>query len=216
MAATWPFVRSWLPPAPARIIDLGCGSEGGLVPRLRASGYDAIGIDPEAPADTVYQRAEFESASLPEQLEAVIASTSLHHVADPGHVIDRITSTLTPGGRLIVVEWAWENFDQQTADWCFTRLGSDDEAGWLHHRRDGWLASGLQWPNYLRDWAERERLHRGAELVRLLNERLQREFLENGPYFFPDLADTTAEDEQAAIDAGVIKATRIDWAGVRR
>jgi SAM-dependent methyltransferase len=216
MAATWPFVHSWLPPAPARIIDLGCGSEGGLVPRLRASGYDAIGIDPEAPADTVYQRAEFESASLPEQLEAVIASTSLHHVADPGHVIDRITSTLTPGGRLIVVEWAWENFDQQTADWCFTRLGSDDEAGWLHHRRDGWLASGLQWPNYLRDWAERERLHRGAELVRLLNERLQREFLENGPYFFPDLADTTAGDEQAAIDAGVIKATRIDWAGVRR
>jgi SAM-dependent methyltransferase len=205
-----------LPPAPAHVIDLGCGSGGGFVPSLRANGYDALGVDPQAPAGAHYQRAEFESASLPERFEAVIASTSLHHVADPGHVIDRITTTLTPGGRLVVVEWAWEALDEQTADWCFTRLGSDDEAGWLHHRRDEWLASGLQWPDYLRDWAERERLHRGAELVRLLNERLQCEFLEHSPYFFPDLADTTAADEQAAIDAGQIRATRIDWVGARR
>jgi SAM-dependent methyltransferase len=186
------------------------------VPSLRANGYDAIGIDPQAPAGAHYQRAEFECASLPEQLEAVVASTSLHHLADPAHVIDRITTTLTRGGRLVVVEWAWEKFDEETADWCFTRLGPDDEVGWLHHRREEWLASGLQWPNYLRDWAERERLHRGDELVRLLDERLQREFLEDGPYLFPDLADTSAGDEQAAIDAGAIKATRIDWAGSRR
>jgi len=186
------------------------------VPILRANGYDAIGIDPQAPEGTYYQRTEFEFASLPEEVEAVVASTSLHHVADLGHVIDQITTTLTRGGRLVVVEWDWEKFDKETADWCFTRLGSDDEAGWLHRRRDEWLGSGLQWPSYLRDWAERERLHRGAELVQLLNERLQREFLEHGPYFFPDLSDTTAEDEQAAIDAGVIRATRVDWAGVRR
>jgi SAM-dependent methyltransferase len=186
------------------------------VPSLRANGYDASGVDPQAPAGADYHRAEFECASLPEQLEAVVASTSLHHVADPTRVIDRITTSLTRGGRLVVVEWAWEKFDEGTADWCFTRLGPDDEAGWLHHRRDEWLASGLQWPSYLRDWAERERLHRGDALVRLLNERLQCESHENSPYFFPDLADTTAADEQAAIDAGVIKATRIDWVGATR
>jgi hypothetical protein len=67
-----------------------------------------------------------------------------------------------------------------------------------------------------RFWAERERLHRGDELVWLLDERLERESLENGPYFFSDLADATAGDEQAAIDAGAIKATRIDRAGSRR
>jgi SAM-dependent methyltransferase len=185
------------------------------VPSLRANGYDALGVDPQAPAGADYQRAEFECALLPEQVEAVVASTSLHHVANPADVIDRITTTLTRGGRLVVVEWAWEKFDGGTADWCFTRLGPEDETGWLHRRRNEWLESGLQWPNYLRDWAEREGLHRGAELVRLLNERLQCEFLEHSPYFFPDLADTTEADEQAAIDAGVIKATRIDWAGSR-
>jgi SAM-dependent methyltransferase len=198
------------------VVDLGCGSEGGFVPRLRANGYDAIGIDPQAPTGAHYQRVEFESASLPEQLEGVVASTSLHHVADPAQVIDQISSLLSRGGRVVVVEWAWEEFDGETAAWCFRRLGPDDEAGWLHRRRDEWLASGLKWPNYLRDWAKRERVHRGDDLVRLLDERLERKFLGNGPYFFPDLADTTDADEQAAIEAGVIKATRIDWAGSRQ
>ena len=215
-AATWPFVRVWLPSAPARVVDLGCGSGGGFVPILRAGGYDAIGIDPEAPAEVHYQRIEFERAELPEQLEAIVASTSLHHVSDPAEVIDRITSALTSGGRVVVVEWAWEKFDKQTAEWCFTRLGPDDEAGWLHRRRDEWLASDLPWPTYIRDWVEREGLHRGDELVRLLDERLERELLEDGPYFFPDLADTTDSDEQAAIDSGEINATRIDWVGTRR
>jgi SAM-dependent methyltransferase len=186
------------------------------VPSLRANGYDAIGIDPQAPAEPHFQRTEFECASLPEQFEAVIASTSLHHVAEPAPVIDRITSTLASGGTLVVVEWAWEKFDEETANWCFARLGPDDEPGWLHRRRDEWQASGLQWPNYLRDWARREHLHRGDEIVRLLDDRLEHRFLAHGPYFFPDLADTTEADEQAAIDAGVIKATRIDWAGSRR
>lgn len=216
LATLWPLVRSRLPAPPARVLDLGCGPLGGFVPFLHSNGYQAIGVDPNAPNTRAYHRVEFEHLELPKRVDAVIASTSLHHVADPAAVIDRLATTLGDDGKLVVVEWAWETFDEETAAWCFARLGSDDEAGWLHHLRDEWLASGVQWPSYLRDWAEREGLHRGADLVRLLNKRLQHEFLESGPYFFPDLADTTAQDEQAAIDAGVIKATRVDWVGVRR
>src|SRR5919201_5461220 len=196
IAGTWPFVRSWLPAAPARVVDLGCGSAGGFVPILRANGYDAIGIAPQAPAAEHYQRTEFERAELPEPLEAIVASTSLHHVSDPAGVIDRIAGALTSGGVLVVVEWASEKFDEQTAQWCFSRLRPDDEGGWLRRLRDEWSASGLEWPKYLRDWAEREGLHRGDELVRLLDERLERKHLEDGPYFFPDLAGTTGADEQ--------------------
>jgi hypothetical protein len=61
---------------------VGCGSPGGFVPMLRADGYDA-GIDPQAPDDAHYQPIEFERAEPPHQVDAVIASTSLHHVADP-------------------------------------------------------------------------------------------------------------------------------------
>ena len=50
---------------------------------LRADGYDAVGIDPQAPDDAHYQPIEFERAELPHQIDAVIGSTSLHHVAHP-------------------------------------------------------------------------------------------------------------------------------------
>jgi SAM-dependent methyltransferase len=148
LATLWPLVHSRLPAPPACVLDLGCGPLGGFVPFLHSNGYQAIGVDPNAPDTPDYHRVEFEHLELPQRVDAVIASTSLHHVADPAAVIDRLATTLGDDGRLVVVEWAWETFDEETAAWCFARLGSDDEAGWLHHRRDEWLASGLQWPSY--------------------------------------------------------------------
>jgi 2-polyprenyl-3-methyl-5-hydroxy-6-metoxy-1,4-benzoquinol methylase len=38
-----------LPAPPARVLEIGCGPLGGFVPMLRASGYDATGVDPRAP-----------------------------------------------------------------------------------------------------------------------------------------------------------------------
>jgi hypothetical protein len=59
-------------------------------------------------------------------------------------------------------------------------------------------------------------VHTGESLVRLLDERLERQHLAHGPYFFADLVETTAADEQQAIDAGEIQAGRIDWIGRSR
>lgn len=216
LMGVWPFVRTHLPPAPARVVDVGCGPLGGFVPLLRADGYDAVGIDPHAPDEAHYQRIEFERAELPRRVDAIVASTSLHHVANPADVIDRIVGALTDRGAVVVAEWAWERFDEPTAEWCFERLGRDGEAGWLHRRRDEWLASGQEWADYLRNWADREGLHPGNVLIRLLDERLQRELLACGPYFFRELADTTETDERAAIDAGQIRPNRIDYVGTRR
>ena len=36
-----------------------------------------------------------------------------------------------------------------------------------------------------------------------------------GPYFFADLAGTSDADERAAVDAGRIRATRIDYVGTK-
>jgi len=114
----------------------------------------------------------------------------------------------------VVIEWASEEFDQETAEWCFGRLGPDDEAGWLHRRRDEWLASSLEWSSYLHDWLQRDGLHAGKALVRLLDEQFHRRLVARGPYFFPDLAGTSEAEERAAIDAGQIRANRIDYVGV--
>jgi SAM-dependent methyltransferase len=214
LATIWPLVRAHLPPSPARVVDVGCGTLGGFVPILRAEGYDAVGIDPEAPDEPHYRQVEFESAVLPEPVDAAVASVSLHHVVDPARVIDRLVNSLASGGAVVVIEWASEDFDEQTAQWCFERLSRNDE-GWLGQCRNDWLASGNEWASYLRGWTEREALHAGRKLVRLLDERLERRHLGRGPYFFADLPETTEVDEQAAIDTGEIRPNRIDYVGVR-
>lgn len=122
--ALWPFVRSWLPTAPARVVEIGCGSLGGFVPRL-------------------------------------------------------------------------------------------EQAGWLHGQRAEWRESGLAWEDWLRSWAQAEKLHTGQDILNRLGERFDRETLSYGPYFFADLAATSEADEQAAIDAGLIQANRILYAGRR-
>ncbi len=211
LAAIWPIVHARLPAPPARVIELGCGPLGGFVPGLRSSGYDAVGVDPQAPQGAGYHRVEFEQAELPAEADAIVASTSLHHVADPAEVLDRVAATLAPGGTLVVVEWAWEDFDEPTAEWCFSRLGSQE--GWLRRRRGGWLGSGEPWSAYLRAWAREERLHSAKTLLGLLDERFECQELSRGPYLFADLASTSAEDEQGAIDAGEIRAMRVDYVG---
>jgi SAM-dependent methyltransferase len=213
IAAMWPRVHDRLPEPPARIIDLGCGAAGGFVPKLLVAGYDAIGIDPEAPDGRHYLRTTFESADVPEPVDAIVASTSLHHVENPSAVIDRIAPTLIRRGTVVVIEWASEKFDTKTAEWCFDRLATEEDDGWLHRIRHAWLASGADWPIFIHDWAREEGLHRGEELVRLLDERFERRLLADGPYFFADLTDTTEAEEQAAIDAGLVTPTRIDYVG---
>ncbi len=219
LAETWPFVDAALPPAPAAALEIGCGPLGGFVPALLGTGYDAVGIDPEAPDAPRFQRCQFEDYQLARPVDAIIACTSLHHVADLDEVLDRIAAALVPGGTLVVVEWASELFDEATAGWCFARVGApghDAEPGWLHRRHSEYLASGQSWDAYCRSFVEEERLHAGEQILRGLDARFDRLSCAYGPYFFADLADTSAASEQAAIDAGQIQATCIRYTGRRR
>jgi SAM-dependent methyltransferase len=216
-AAVWPFVRAELPSAPARVLELGCGQLGGFVPAMLDGGYDAVGVDPEAPAGPGYHRVEFERHQPPEPVDCVVACTSLHHVADLDEVLDRVAAALVPGGALVVVEWAWERFDEATARWCFARLGPPpgpgDEPGWLRQARDEWAASGQPWDAYFRAWANGHGLHPGQRIVDGLDARFERRRYGSGPYFFADLDGTSEADEQAAIDTGRIRAPGIRYAG---
>jgi SAM-dependent methyltransferase len=212
LEATWPVVHALLPAPPARVLELGCGPLGGFVPRLRESGYDAVGVDPNAPEEAGYHRVRFEEAELPEGADALVASASLHHVVDPAGVLDMVAAALAPGGAVVVVEWAWEDLDEATAEWGFGRLGPEE--GWLRRRQEGWLESGQPWSAYFQGWAQEEGLHPAGTLLALLDERFERRELARGPYLFADLAETSPEDEQRAIDAGEIRATRVVYAGL--
>jgi SAM-dependent methyltransferase len=217
LATMWPVVRARLPGPPADVLEIGCGPLGGFVPMLGKDGYGASGIDPEAPAGPGYHQMEFERYDPPSSVDAVVASTSLHHVADVGEVLDLVVAALAPGGVLVVLEWARERFDEATARWCFDRLQEPEgEHGWLHERRAQWQESGQPWETYCRSWAEGEGLHTGRDILAQLDARFDCHELTYGPYLFPDMAGITEHDEQAAIDAGHIQATRIQYVGTRR
>ena len=214
LAEAWRFVGAHIPSDPVqRVVEVGCGPFGGFVPMLRGRGHDAIGIDPNAPDGPNYARVEFERYVPPHPVDVVVASTSLHHVADVDEALDKIRDTLTPTGLVIVVEWAWERIDEATARWCFDRLDPNAEPGWLHGKRDGWRESGLRWPDYIREWAAGHGLHPSEQIRLGLDARFHRAVAAAGPYYFPELADTTASDEQRAIDAGFIRAGATYYVG---
>ena len=215
LAATWPFVRGQLPPPPARVIELGCGPVGGHIPALIRAGYDATGVDPEAPEGPAYVRATFEEYRPDDPADAVVASLSLHHVDDPAVVVGQIAERLVPDGALVVVEWISEDFDEATAQWCFRhQLRDQAEPGaWLGEIHTGWVASGLGWDAYFRARLDEHGLHPAAAVRRALDARFAVTHLSTGPYYFPDLPDTDVTAEQAAIDAGQIKAGCLRYAG---
>ena len=218
LGAVWPFVRGQLPPAPATVLEVGCGTLGGFVPALLDAGYHAVGVDPDAPEGPAYRQIEFERYEPPQPVDCAVASLSLHHVADLKEVLDRLAALLVPGGVLLVVEWAWEQFDEATARWCFARLAPPDpgkEPGWLHKHKERWTASGQPWDDYLRAWATEERLHPGEAIVQGLDARFDRQFSVEAPYFFTELADASEPEEQAAIDAGLIQPGGIRYAATQ-
>jgi SAM-dependent methyltransferase len=215
LAATWPFVRDNLPAPPGRVLEVGCGALGGFVPRMRELGYEAIGVDPEAPEGPEYRQMGFEHYRFPEPFDAVVACTSLHHVADLDVALDRMESALTANGTVVVVEWAHERFDEASARWCFDRATKDGD-GWLQHHRAHWRESGQRWEQYFREWTNVEGLHPGSDILRGLQARFDTVIASEGPYFFVELDGVSFEDEQSAIDAGTIQANGLRYVGTVR
>jgi SAM-dependent methyltransferase len=220
LAAMWPFVRGQLPGPPAAVIELGCGEAGGHVPALLDAGYQAVGIDPEAPAGDSYLAIPFEQYRPGQPVDAVLASLSLHHVANPGEVLDQVAGLLRPGGTLVVIEWGWDTLDEATARWCFgQRLrdaadkGDEEHGTWLGHLREQWLDSGQPWPDFIRGWAQGHGLHPMTAIEAALAGRFTAIHYSRGPYYFTELADTGPDGEQAAIDAGQIRAGCLRYAG---
>ncbi len=219
LATALAFVQPHLPAPPARVLEIGCGSRGGFVPTLNAAGYQALGVDPEAPEGPEFRQVPIEEYEPDEPVHAVIASASLHHVADLAKVRERIEQALLPGGTLVVLEWAWERMDAATARWCFARVGlpeDEEHPGWLHWQREQWMESGQPWEQYLHAWAAEDGMHPGEQVIAALDAGFDRRLYEFGPHFHPHLAEMTEADELAAIEDGNIQATGIRYVAIRR
>jgi len=109
-----------LPPAPARVADLGCGS-GSLSVLLAEEGYDVSGLDlsgrmlelARAKAERAEVAVSFAQGDAAEPgLEAgafdvVMCRHVLWAMPDPSAALERWVGLLRPGGRLLLVEGRW-------------------------------------------------------------------------------------------------------------
>jgi SAM-dependent methyltransferase len=202
------FVLNQLPPPPRRVLEIGCGPEGGLVPALAAAGYDALGVDPEAPAGERFVRGTFQSLepsnSLLQGWDAVVAGRVLHHVRPLAESLDRL-ARLAP--LLYVDEFAWELIDASAQAWYEERHRRLAEAG---HAPPG--------PPALDPWRARHPdLHRHDVLLDALRGRYEERALEWVPYLHRWLGDPAAEElEREQVAAGAFRAIGWRWAGAAR
>ena len=112
----WDFILRWLPARPARVLDIGCG-DGTSTRRLIREGYDATGLDPEAPREEGYLRDTLEEFRSKATFDAAVAVRSLHHLDDQVRALDNLQSLLRPAGRLVAFEFAVEHFDDDARRW---------------------------------------------------------------------------------------------------
>jgi hypothetical protein len=93
------------------------------------------------------------------------------------------------------------------------RMG--EPGGWLGRLHYQWAESGLCWESFVRGWLDEHGLHPASVIRRELDARFAATHLSTGPYYFADLLDVDAPAEQAAIEAGQLKAGCLRYAGRR-
>jgi SAM-dependent methyltransferase len=200
------FVREQVGPPPARLLELGCGN-GELALALDAAGYEVVAVDPVAPEGPIFRRARFEELDEPGPFDAVVASSSLHHVEDLGAVLDKVRSLLRPEGVVVVAEFAWEKLDEPTAEWYYGQLRA------LGAALDRDVPPSLE--AVRAEWqAEHEGLHTGEALVRELDARFERRLFAPEPYLYRELGGPMTEElERMLVEADAIRPLGFRYVG---
>ena len=198
------FVTAQLPPAPSRVLEVGCG-DGRLAWTLHDLGHRVVAIDPAAPEGPIFQAVSLEEFADPGRFDAVVASRALHHIHDLAGALSKLQRLLVPGGRLIVVEHAFERLDERTAGW------------YLKKRR----AQGPHAPSSLQAClAEWEADHAGLHSSTAMRRELERRFTERWfawtPTLYLELGEELEQEERSLIAADSIQATGFLYVGEPR
>jgi SAM-dependent methyltransferase len=204
------FVREQLPPAPASILEVGCGG-GELARELEAVGYDVVAIDPEAPSGPIFRAVKLEDFDGSAPFDAVVASLSLHHIDDLGAAVDKIAGLLDSGGLLVLSEWDRERFQGATARWYFHQRQALAAVG----REDAEIEPSFEewWP----EWQERRSdVHPYAAMRPELDRRFSERLFEWVPYLYGYRLGGEVEPlERALIATGEIEAVGFRYVGTR-
>ncbi len=198
MAAFVEFVRAQLPPAPARVLEVGCGERGGITPDLVEAGYDVLAVDPRAPDGPRYRQIRLEELAEPDGFDAVVGSRVLHHMSPLDAVVAKL-ARLAP--LLVLDEFAHDRIDDRARDW-------------YHGQYRAIVASGREPPGPpdLIGWREE---HPGLQPFDAMRSALDAHFEERvfewRPYLYRWLGGVTTE----SLEAGLVEARALPAIGFR-
>jgi hypothetical protein len=196
------YALSQLPRPPARVLEIGCGEDGGITPALVAAGYDTHAVDPRAPSGDRYRRLRFQDLA-DEVYDAIVAERVLHHVHPLEESLDKLVA-LAP--LLVLDEFAWNRIDESTREWYEERHRA--------LRSNGKQPGG---PPDLEAWRGKwTDLHPAAVLRSALVERYEERVYEPRQYLYRWLGEDTEELEAELVAAGMIQPVGFRWVGVRR
>jgi hypothetical protein len=184
------------------VLEVGCGSEGGLVETLTAAGYDVLGVDPHAPEGPHFLQARFED--MDGAYDAVVAGRMLHHVNPLDEGIAKLAG-LAP--LLVVDEFARERVDAGARDWYEGQ-----------HRMLVAAGANPPGPPDLGAWAMRHPdLHSPETLLAALRAHYDERALEWVPYLHRWLdGPSSFALESTLVSAGAIPAIGYRWVGTAR
>ena len=195
------FVLAQLPAAPLRVLEVGCGREGGVALALAEAGYEVLAIDPAAPDGPLYRQTTLEELDDPGPFGAVVAGRVLHHVDPLGPALDKLVD-LAP--LLVLDEFAWNHMDAPTVDWYESQ-----------HRL--LVAAGREpkGPPNLGEWRLRHSdLHPYETLRAELDARYEERHFDWRPYLYRWLEGPASEGlEEGLIAAGAIRPIGFRYVG---
>jgi SAM-dependent methyltransferase len=197
------FVRSTLPPAPARVLEIGAG-RGELAAALREAGYDVVAVDPAADGAPGVEPVALEDvAGADASFDAAVAVVSLHHVDPLDASVARLAALVRPGGVLVVDEFDVSRFDERAARW---QMAQRTAAGIDHAHDPG-------------EWARD--VHEHMHPIATIRDALAPAFAVGepvrGPYLYRwDLDPVLRAVEERLVASGELPATGARLVGVRR
>jgi SAM-dependent methyltransferase len=201
------YVVASLPPAPARVLEVGAGN-GDLAAKLRSAGYDVVAIDPASDGGDVQPVALHEVDEPDGSFDSAVAVLSMHHVEPLEESCQRLGALVRPGGRLVLDELDVARFDERAARWWLEHGGEETEHG--EHREHPASPVGIL--EYLR-----HHCHELDVVLRALGEWFELGEPVRGAYLYRwELGPELRSPEEEEIADGGLPATGARVVGVRR
>jgi ubiquinone/menaquinone biosynthesis C-methylase UbiE len=181
---------------------VGCGN-GALARVLASSGRHVVALDRKPPADPhrpklgnlAFVTGDFlEYDASP--FDALLFTSSLHHIHPLGVALERARRLLRRGGFLVLEEFAHEEADARTATWLYATERILVSAGILPPARERVSPRSPPLSRWRRHHRHTPRLHEGAEMETCVRALFRRCVAERVPYLYRYLVHRLRRDRR--------------------